>query len=141
MLIECPSFEDGAKIPLMYLALDGGASPEIAWGAVSPETQSLTLICKDQNGKDCWVVYNIFPDVGGLAESVENEWLERYGMGVAINYWGKKSYGGAHDVESLSFNLYAVNKMLDLEGDVTVNDVLAEMMGNIVEESVYTGIA
>jgi Raf kinase inhibitor-like YbhB/YbcL family protein len=81
MDINAPVFADGGDIPARYTCQGDDVSPALAWSGIPPEAKSLALIVDDPDAPDPkapkmtwvhWVLYNLPPDSGGLAEAVED---------------------------------------------------------------------
>ncbi len=73
------AFADGGAIPVKYTCEGRDVSPPLAWSGVPAGAKSLALIVDDPDAPDPaapkltwvhWVLYNMPPDAGALAEAV-----------------------------------------------------------------------
>ncbi|BBL72595.1 YbhB/YbcL family Raf kinase inhibitor-like protein [Methylogaea oryzae] len=99
MILSSPSFSHQSEIPVRHTCEGGDASPALQWSDLPEGTQSLALIVDDPDAPDPkapavtwvhWVLYNIPPDAGGLAEGAPPPAGAREGL----NDWKRTGYGG-----------------------------------------------
>jgi hypothetical protein len=74
-------------------------SPDLLWGPVPDGTQSLAITCYDPDapttvGFSHWVLFNISPDLTGLAAGSGAEGQNPAGSVHGLNDFGEQSYGG-----------------------------------------------
>src|SRR6266702_2506096 len=81
MNITSSAFAQNGAIPKKYTCDGGDTSPPVAWSDVPAGAKSLALIVDDPDAPDPaaprmtwvhWVLYNLPPSSGGLAEGVKN---------------------------------------------------------------------
>ena len=139
-------------MPRRYTCQGEEVSPEIEWLELPSGTESLVLFMYDVSIPmdflrlttiDHWIVYNIPPDINGLREGVpEEEILENGGI-QGIRWGGKRSYMGACPLSGTHqyvFELYALNKMLEIDPNKATRKKIKDCMQDIViEKSVYLG--
>jgi Raf kinase inhibitor-like YbhB/YbcL family protein len=102
MTINSPSFMPDRLIPERHTCDGLDISPPLAWSGVPAGAKSLALIVDDPDAPDPaaprttwvhWILYNIPPDVGGLAEGVAAKALPPETL-QGINDWHRVGYGG-----------------------------------------------
>ena len=90
----------GGAIPVKYTCEGRDVSPPLAWSGVPPGAKSLALIVDDPDAPDPaapkltwvhWVLYNLPPDAGALAEAVTDLPV---GTQDGSNDWKRTGYGG-----------------------------------------------
>ena len=152
MILQLPGFPDGGFMPRRYTCQGEEVSPEIEWLELPGRTESLVLFMYDVSIPmdflrlttiDHWVVYNIPPDINGLREGIQEEEILENGAVQGIRWSGKRSYMGPCPLSGTHqyvFELYAVNRMLDIEpGEATRKKIKEYMQDLVIEKSVYLG--
>jgi len=93
------AFAEGGAIPAKYTCDGKDVSPPLAWSGVPAGAKSLALIVDDPDAPDPkapkmtwvhWVLYDIPPAAGGLAEGAKAP----AGAKDGVNDWGRTGYGG-----------------------------------------------
>ena len=101
-VITSTAFSPNGDIPKRYTCDGQDVSPPLAWSALPEGTKSLVLIVDDPDAPDPaapkmtwvhWVLYNISPDVAGLAEGIGASQLPK-GTKEGMNDWKRTGYGG-----------------------------------------------
>ncbi|MCY0854806.1 YbhB/YbcL family Raf kinase inhibitor-like protein [Cupriavidus sp. D39] len=96
------AFAHGGEIPSKLTCEGADMSPPLAWTGVPPGTRSLALIVDDPDAPDPaapsmtwvhWVLYNLPPEPGALAEGVAPASLPA-GTREGHNDWHRTGYGG-----------------------------------------------
>jgi Raf kinase inhibitor-like YbhB/YbcL family protein len=100
MNLTSSAFAQNGAIPRKYTCDGGDTSPPLSWSGVPPEAKSLVLIVDDPDAPDPaapkmtwvhWVLYNLPPSAGELAEGVKNL---PAGTAEGTNDWQRTGYGG-----------------------------------------------
>jgi Raf kinase inhibitor-like YbhB/YbcL family protein len=100
--LTSPAFGEGGEIPTRYTCEGQDVSPPLAWSDLPSGTKSLVLIVDDPDAPDPkapkmtwvhWVLYNLPPTAGQLAEAVERKPLPT-GTREGLNDWKRTGYGG-----------------------------------------------
>jgi len=100
--LSSPAFPANGEIPRRHTCEGDDVSPPLAWTAVPAGTKSLALVVDDPDAPDParpkmvwvhWVLYNIPPDVRGLAEAIRPAQLP-IGTREGANDWNRTGYGG-----------------------------------------------
>ena len=147
MRLTSSSFQQGGEIPDHYSSYGEDASPELSWQDGPSENKSFALIVHDPDaprpgGFTHWVVYNIPPETGHIAENVpHNERVTGLGMQGKndrgrVGYVGPAPPSGTH---RYFFRLYALNSMLDLGVGATAKEVNDAIKGHILAQAELMG--
>lgn len=102
LTLTSTAFAHDSSIPARYTCDGKDYSPPLAWHDVPAKTQSLVLIVDDPDAPDPaaprmtwvhWLLYNLPPTDGGLAENASGTGLPP-GTRVGANDWKRSDYGG-----------------------------------------------
>lgn len=100
MKLASSAFSHNGAIPKKHSCDGGDVSPPLAWSGVPVDAKSLVLIVDDPDAPDPaapqmtwvhWVLYNLPPSSGGLAEGVKSL---PAGTAEGTNDWERTGYGG-----------------------------------------------
>ena len=146
--ITSEAFSPNGKIPKKYTCEGEDISLPLSWSGVPEGTKSLALIVDDPDAPDPkdpqmtwvhWVLYNIPPDVEGLAEGGNPP----LGSIEGLNDWNRTGYGGPCPPigrHRYFFKLYALDTVLsDLEARPTKSELEEAMQGKILGKAELTG--
>ncbi|MBD3170862.1 YbhB/YbcL family Raf kinase inhibitor-like protein [Candidatus Bathyarchaeota archaeon] len=152
MILQLPGFPDGGNMPRKYSCQGDEVSPELIWMDLPEEIKSLVLFMYDVSIPadwlrlttiDHWVVYNIPTNLRGLPENVpdeqrlENGALQGKRLRNKTGYMGPCPLFGTH---LYVFELYALNKMLEMEPENATRTKLTHTMKTkIIDKTVYAG--
>jgi Raf kinase inhibitor-like YbhB/YbcL family protein len=145
MNLKSRSFKHGGPIPSIYTCDGEEINPPLEWTDVPKEAKSLVLIMDDPDVPesvrkdrmwDHWVVYNIPPTAGGIAENSPPPGVVGKGTGGKMAYQGPCPPDREH---RYFFKLYALNTTLSLPPGATKPDVEKAMKGHILAEAVLMG--
>jgi Raf kinase inhibitor-like YbhB/YbcL family protein len=148
LTLTSTAFADGAEIPVEYTCNGQSKSPPLNWSELPVGTASLVLILEDQNAPvknfTHWVIFNLPPDSSGLQEAVPRDSTLADGAVQGKNSAGGIGYmtpcppkGPEHHYV---FNLYALDKPLDLVAGATKDEVRQAIEGHILGQAVLVGI-
>ncbi|OHC71031.1 MAG: phosphatidylethanolamine-binding protein [Rhodocyclales bacterium RIFCSPLOWO2_02_FULL_63_24] len=96
------SFQADGGIPVRHTCDGQDVSPPLAWSGLPANAKSLVLIVDDPDAPDPaapkmtwvhWILYNLPPVAGGLAEGVAARNLPP-GTRQGLNDWQRTGYGG-----------------------------------------------
>lgn len=140
--IRSSAFQNRGKIPSKYTCDGEDINPPLIFENIPDEARSLTLIVEDPDapGKTWlhWVVFNISADTTHINEdSVPQHAVE------AMTDFGHIGYGGPcppQGVHRYHFKLYALDTMLDLTEDVTLEEIRQAMEHHILDEAELVGL-
>jgi Raf kinase inhibitor-like YbhB/YbcL family protein len=137
------AFSDSQTIPARFTCDGQNISPQLHWKNIPAHTKSLALICDDPDAPGGtwihWVVYNIPPSITAFEEDIRRL---PFGAQDGINSWSTKGYGGPcppNGEHRYFFKLYALDKILDLNGKITSNILEKEMSKHILSQATLMG--
>ena len=148
--ITSTAFSDNGAIPALYTCDGKDISPPLAWTGIPDGAQSLALIVDDPDAPDPaapqrtwvhWVLYNIPPDVTGLAEAIKAADLPKVVLG-GLNDWKRTGYGGPCPPigrHRYFFKLYALDAMLPDLKQPTKAALEQTMQGHILAQAQMMG--
>ncbi|MGO9257505.1 MAG: YbhB/YbcL family Raf kinase inhibitor-like protein [Bryobacteraceae bacterium] len=148
-----PAFADGAEIPDRFTQSDPKpVSPRLLWSNVPPNTVSFVLYMHDPDAAPQrkvddvlhWLVFNIPGSTRVLPEAVPPDAKLSDGSIQCKNQGGVVGYRGpgapaAGPHHHYTFELFALDTMLDLGPDATRADVLKAIDGHILGKAVVVG--
>ena len=141
------AFSEGETIPTRYTYAMGNQcsgenySPPLSWSDTPAETQSFAMTVVDPDGGNWvhWVLFNIPADVTELKES-----LAGLGTGTpGMNSFGAAGWGGPcppSGTHRYVFTLAALDTMLELPENASLDNLTQAMDGHILAQSQLTGI-
>ena len=145
--IFSPAFGEGEVIPSIYTCEGSDISPQLDWIGIPEETKSLALIVDDPDAPSGtfthWVIFNIPPDSNGLAEALPLTPRLADGSVQGGNDFGRIGYGGPcpppGKPHRYRFNLYALDKQIDLGAGSAKNQVLNAIENHILAKGQLSG--
>jgi hypothetical protein len=141
------AFAEGALMPIAQSCDGKNLSPDLAWGDIPAETQSLALIVEDPdtllNPFTHWVLYDLPSKTRQLPGGLPPQPFLTTGGGHGKNDFGRYGYGGACPPKGSThryvFKIYAIDKLLDLPAGATKAEVLEAMTGHVKATGELTG--
>lgn len=144
--VTSPAFEDSAMIPSKYTCDGENISPQIDWSGIPDTAKSIALIADDPDAPRGtwvhWVVYNIPPETAGFAENVPRADTLENGAVHGTTDFGRKGYGGPcppGGTHRYYFKVYALDTMLEFEGDIDKAMLVQAMEGHVLAEGALMG--
>ncbi len=143
LTLTSPAFAHNDLIPAQFTCDSQDLSPALAWSGLPEGTKSLALIVDDPDAPDPaapkmtwvhWVLYNIPPQVTGLAEGIAPAQLPA-GTLEGINDWKRTGYGGPCPpigVHRYFHKLYALDTILPDLNQPTKAQLEQAMQGHII---------
>lgn len=150
LTLHSHAFEEGHAIPAQYTCEGEDISPPLTWAGIPNGTRSLALIIDDPDAPDPkapkmtwvhWVLYNIPPDVSGLAERIASAQLPS-GTREGVNDWRRTGYGGPCPPmgrHRYFHKLYALDTKLEGLSKPTKAQLEAAMQGHVIAQAVLIG--
>src|SRR5919109_263748 len=144
------AFKHGDKIPSKFTCEGEDVSPPLSFTGIPDGTKSLALIVDDPDAPDPkapkrtwvhWVLYNLPPTAGQLAEAVERRALPT-GAREGLNDWKRTGYGGPCPPigrHRYVHKLYALDAALPDLGAVSKADLERAMKGHVLAEAQLIG--
>ena len=144
--IASPAFAPGSTIPLRYSAYGEGVSPALSWTAVPAGAQSLVLMLEDPDAVSArpfvhWLAWNLDPASGGLPEGVAPAaagLVQGRNNRGAVGYFGPRPHGSRP--HHYHFQLFALDRRLDLAAGADREALLAAMNGHVVARGDLVGL-
>jgi hypothetical protein len=148
--LTSPAFSQNGEIPKRHTCDGEDTSPALKWSALPEGSKSLALIVDDPDAPDPaapkmtwvhWVLYNIPPDVSGLAEGVRPQDLPP-GTKQGVNDWKRTGYGGPCPPigrHRYFHKLYALDTVLSDLDEPGKKALEQAMEGHILEEAQLVG--
>jgi Raf kinase inhibitor-like YbhB/YbcL family protein len=148
--LTSPAFAEGGEIPTRYTCEGQDVSPPLAWSAPPSGTKGLALIVDDPDAPDPkapkltwvhWVLYNLLPTAGQLAEAVERKALPT-GTGEGLNDWKRPGYGGPCPTigrHRYFHKLFALDTVLPDLGRPTKAQLEKAMQGHVLAAAELVG--
>jgi len=146
--INSTAFKNGETIPQKHTCSGVDVSPALAWNDAPAATQSFALIVEDPDAPAGnwvhWVIYDIPAQRKGLEEGIAK--TERVaGTGVqGRNDFRRVGYGGPcpppGKPHRYFFNLYAVDRFIQLNPGATKVEVEKTMHGHVLAHTRLMGV-
>lgn len=140
MKITSDSFTQDARIPAKHTCDGEDVSPPLSFREVPPTASSLALVVDDPDAPagvwDHWVVWNVPPASGGLAEGATPEGV------VGRNSWNRSAWGGPcppRGEHRYVFRLFALDTKLDLPPSAGRAELERTMKGHVLAKAELTG--
>ncbi len=139
MKLKSSQFKHNGMIPKKYTCEGADINPPLDITDIPENTESLVLILDDPDAPmgtwTHWVVYNI---------PAQNEIKENDIPGKqALNDFDKKNYGGPcppSGTHRYFFKLYALDKKINKNNEVTRKEIENEMQGHIIDQTELIGL-
>ena len=144
------AFAHESVIPRRYTCDGDDISPPLSWSGVPTGTRSLALIVDDPDAPNPaapkitwvhWVVYNLPPEVGGLAEAMDETTLPS-GARQGSNDWKRNAFGGPCPPigrHRYFHKLYALDCLLDDLRPANKAGLERAMQGHILAQATLIG--
>jgi Raf kinase inhibitor-like YbhB/YbcL family protein len=148
--LQSTAWVNGEAIPRRYTCEGEDLSPPLNWQDVPSNARSLVLIVDDPDAPDPqaprmtwvhWVVYNIPPDVTGLAEAASSGNLPPAAV-EGLNDWQRTGYGGPCPPigrHRYFHKLYALDTVLEGLQTPGKPQVEAAMQGHVIDRCELVG--
>ena len=144
--ITSTAFINEGMIPKKYACNGDNVSPPLSWSGIPAGTKSLALIVLDPDAPSGdfvhWVMYNIPPDVKELKEDTPKDKKLSNGAMQGLNGDNKTGFSGPcppSGTHRYFFNLYALDIIPDVSGDVTKDKLLGAIKGHVLTMSQLMG--
>jgi Raf kinase inhibitor-like YbhB/YbcL family protein len=144
-------FEAGQAIPRRFSAYDENFSPAVDWSEGPEGTRSYVLLVEDPDADQPkpfvhWLAYGIPADVTRLGQAVppQPRLLQPEGVLQGRNSYGSSGYQGMKPPEGdpahrYHFQVFALDRELDLEPGVSREEVLEAMRGHVLAAGELVG--
>jgi Raf kinase inhibitor-like YbhB/YbcL family protein len=144
LTVASPAFEQGGAIPLANSAYGENLMPGLSWTPGPEGTQSYLVIVEDPDAPTAqpflhWIAGDIPADVTSLPAGMGAEGPgESFQSGVRgqAQYFGPRPPSGVHNY---NFQVFALDRMLDLDSGASLADVKTRMEGHVLASGVLAG--
>lgn len=146
--ITSTAFKDGEKVPVKYTCDAQNISPALDWSTPPAGTRSFALTVFDPDagtsGFVHWVIFNIPASSRRLPESIPAQATLSDGTVQGNNGGGQIGYTGpcppAGKPHHYHFDLYALDRVLDLKYGATYAQLSAAIKGHVLAQGSLIGI-
>lgn len=143
-----PAFPPGAQIPSQFTCSGEDKSPRLEWKGLPPSAKSLALVMEDPDASRGtfihWVIYNLSPNLPGLAENQPKSATTPDGARQGANSFGHYGYNGPcpppGKPHHYHFRLLALDGPLNLDPGASASEVEAAARGHTVASAELVGI-
>ena len=137
-------FREGAVIPIQYTCKGQNVNPPLNILHTPTGTQSFALIMHDPDAVSGdflhWLIWDIPPSTENISvNSVPVGAMQGYNGSDKIGYAGPCPPAGS-GTHRYIFELYALDKMLDLRRDTSWQDLESAMKDHVLDKSTLTGV-
>lgn len=150
MKLFSPAFDDGKPIPKHYTQDGENISPPLAWTNLPQSARELAIICEDPDApKDSpfihWVLYGIDADLHALPEAMKHDDISPLSQVLqGKNSYGEVGYQGpkppmGHGWHRYYFRLFALDEKLNLETELTADELLEKIRNHVIAEAETMG--
>ncbi len=137
LVLSSTAFADGGRIPEKYTCKGQEFSPPLTFANAPKGTVSLALTMEDLDvAVDHWILFNMTPGTPGLIEGDIPPGFVGSNTNGALGYMGPCPSEGTH---TYSFKLYALKEPIYLQDGITMEELLKEMDGKIIQTSELKG--
>ena len=156
--IMSSAFSDGSKIPTQFSCADPNAtSPALSWSNPPSGVTSFAMIMHDPEGAPMkssmdvthWILWNLPPSSTSLMANVKPD-SSPDGIAQGKNVRGVNGYQPPCPPAAVTevgvrphhyvFDLYALDKKLDLPAGASRADLLKAIDGHVIGKASYTGL-
>jgi Raf kinase inhibitor-like YbhB/YbcL family protein len=138
--ISSPAFSHNGMMPDKYTCHGEDVSPPLQIDGVPAEAKSLAIVVDDPDAPMStwvhWIIWNIDPSKTNIGEG-ESPGTEGINDFDRHSYRGPCPPGGTH---RYFFNVYALDKMLDIPDSSEKDDLEWEMEGHVISKGRLVGL-
>lgn len=151
LFVRSDAFENMGEIPGKYSADGQDISPPLSWSAMPEGTQSIALMVEDPDAPTPepfvhWLMYNIAPELRGIPEDVRHEELAAAAKGAMQGKnsnlklgWTGMAPPKDDTPHHYHFQVFAVDKRLDLEPGAGRTALIEAMSGHVIGRGEIVG--
>lgn len=145
--VTSDAFTDGGRIPVKYTGKGEDISPGFKLSPISENAKSIAIIMEDldlpmMGTLTHWVIWNL-PAQDFIPENIPyTETVPSLGNAIQGIAYGKHRYRGPNPpagTHRYQFDLYVLDKKLDLMGKAGKDELLHAMKGHILQYGYITG--
>lgn len=144
--LQSSAFSQNQKIPVIYTCDGKNISPELTWMNPPENTRSFVIISSTPDSPVGifynWVLFNIPSTMNQLPEAISEDIPDP--ILVGHNSYDENNYRGPCPYDGNSyhyvFTIYALDAILDLPANTTVDKILNEMKHHILMKAELVGV-
>jgi Raf kinase inhibitor-like YbhB/YbcL family protein len=148
ILLSSSAFNNLEKIPERYSNYGDDVSPSLQWSNVPQDPQSFAIVMDDPDAWPStfthWIIFNIPINKSGLTEGIPQDLTLQDGSKQGKNDFGNIGYNGPRppsgQTHHYKFTIYALEKVLDIEGGVSIQGFLKAISGHILAKGTLVGL-
>jgi len=142
MKISSPAFENNAEMPVSFTCLGDGHNPPLSISEVPGDAAALALVTIDPDAPSGefvhWLAWNIDRNTTLIDEGLPPPMsLEGQNSLGKVGYVAPCPPSGTHHYR---FQLYALDKELELDENTTKDELVRAMTGHIIDEAELVGL-
>jgi len=147
--VTSEAFSHQSTIPEQYTGEGADRSPPLSWSPLSPQAAAIVLICCDPDAPTAdpwvhWVLYDLSPEVAGLAEDVGDAQTLKNGAKQGLNDFQTIGYGGPKPPPGRPhryvFTVYAIDRPTGLPPCATKQQVMDAIDGHVLDSGELIGL-
>jgi hypothetical protein len=140
--LSSTAFHEGGSIPKRHSCDGEDLSPALRWSGAPEQTASFALIVDDPDARGFvhWVAYNL--PGGSSGELPEAVGRSTSNLAQGTNDFRRTGYGGPcppGGTHRYVFSLFALDRVLELSGSPTPDNVRSAMEGHVLAQAKITG--
>ena len=147
LTISSPSFSNGGDIAKKFTCDGADVSPQLSWTEPPVGTKSFALLSDDPDAPvgnwNHWVLWNLPPEAGGLAEGLSKAPKLGDGSQQGMNDFRKTGYNGPcpppGKPHRYYFKLFALDTKLELKAGAGKRELEAAVKGHILAQAEWMG--
>lgn len=151
LLVRSDAFQSMSPIPSKYSADGEQISPPLSWSTPPEGAKSLVLVVEDPDAPTPnpfvhWLLYNIPPELRGLAEDVRHEEIAAAARGALQGKnsmltigWAGMAPPKGDTPHHYHFQLFALDRMLDLAPGAGRTNLFDAMAGHVMARGDLVG--
>jgi len=148
ILLSSSAFNNLEKIPVRYTGDGDDVSPSLQWSNIPQDPQSFAIVMDDPDAPlstfTHWIIFNISINKSGLTEGISQALTLQDGSKQGKNDFGNIGYNGPRppsgQTHHYRFTIYALDKVLDIEGGVSIKGFLKAINGHILAKGILVGL-
>ena len=136
------AFNQGGFLPEWYKAGNLNSSPPLGWACPPEGTISLAVVCRSNENRVHWVLWNIPADMDTIYGKLPQERELPGGLRQGLNDCAEIGWSGParkdHELK-LTVTMFALDRKLNRpQSDFTAADLIRAMDGHILGEATLT---
>ncbi len=148
ILFSSSAFNNLEKIPVKYTGYGDDVSPPLHWSNFPLETQSFAIVMDDPDAWPAtfthWIIFDIPLNKSGFTEEIPQDLTLQDSLKQGRNDFGNIGYNGPRPPSGQThyymFTIYALDKVLGIEGGVSIQGFLKAINGHILAKGTFVDL-